>query len=214
MEKPAACLLCGKSVLASNRRYLLVRVSSGVRLLTRLGEALENACGRKVPAELPEKEFACNACRERVEKAARLRQELAESLDRAAKKFQQRVQGSLGSQATAACAPGKRFLSPTTAHTGVSPMAKRPPLRWRLASPPSLDATASHQPPKRTLFPRDSSTRATDQQGNDPEQLRPRFTAPSPETPSHSSRIPIRTMSNVGGIVEDVTFSVKVGFYL
>ena len=88
MEKPAACLLCGKSVLASNRRYLLVRVSSGVWQLTRLGEVLENASGRKVPAELPGREFVCNACRERVEKAERLRKELAESLDKATKRFQ------------------------------------------------------------------------------------------------------------------------------
>ena len=207
MEKPN-CLLCSQVVDSANARYRLIqrdqRGCDPTLHMTKIGEALEKACGQRIPAGLPE--FVCRCCRNRILKI----EQKQEELDRAKRKLtgclhracrQYLVGTTAADSQTRGAPPSKRFLSPSTS-SGVSPVTKRCSLR------PSPCTTQPPPSSRRELFPTASGSAERQQQKED-EEAKPRLLlAPSPDTPCHSSRIPIRVRANIQGV--DVTCSVKV----
>ena len=119
MAKPV-CLLCSTAIEYANRRYRLIQRERDPSLrLTKIGEALEKACGQRIPAGLPE--FVCSCCRQRIinteQKEAELdraKHDLAGCLHRACRQYLAGTAAAADSQTTGAI-PTKRFLSPFTA---------------------------------------------------------------------------------------------------
>lgn len=201
-----ACVLCKVDTLP-NRRY---RLRQREEELTELGETLERIVRRRITSGV-----VCLCCKSKILKVERLRHEL-DVLERylrdACTQFVSlEAQDShpfdvFVTQPTPEH-PVKRYL-PAGTHTGVSPLSKRPAQCLNSQSqlnahiqPPSCRIFQG--PPRRELFPA-----VTSSQNNPSEEVtldtdslvHNLLSAPTPETPSQASHIPIRVASNTVGL--------------
>ena len=177
-----SCLLCASPLADSGRRVRL-RNRSGDKLSS-VGEALERVCNCRISEKLPV--LVCRTCSLRINRADQLVSELKESTRNAFTRH-------LDLSPESALCPQKRYHTPRT-----SPLAKR-------SAVGSKTPRTAQVPARKQLF-----ARQTDASNSSASSAC--LCTESPQTPSQSSRIPVRVLRQSSVGIDEATTTVKVLF--